>query len=42
MERLLEQWYAIKVCVKLGKTETHDMIKEIYGDTAMARSGVFK
>ena len=44
MERLLEQRYAIKFCVKLGKTgkETHDMIKEAYGDAAMARSGVFE
>ncbi|GFV49052.1 uncharacterized protein TNCV_5065361 [Trichonephila clavipes] len=34
MERFLEQQYAIKVCVKLGKTgkETHDMVKEAYGD----------
>jgi histone-lysine N-methyltransferase SETMAR len=44
MERLLEQRYAIKFCVKLGKTgkETHDMIKEAYGDAAMGRSGVFE
>uniref|UniRef100_A0A8C3CC15 Transposase n=1 Tax=Cairina moschata TaxID=8855 RepID=A0A8C3CC15_CAIMO len=44
MERLLEQQYAIKFCVKLGKMgkETHDMIKEAYGDAAMGRSGVFE
>ncbi|XP_068526633.1 protein GVQW3-like [Anas acuta] len=44
MERLLEQRYAIKFCVKLGKTgkETHDMIKKVYGDAAMGRSGVFE
>uniref|UniRef100_A0A8B9QU22 Mos1 transposase HTH domain-containing protein n=1 Tax=Anas platyrhynchos TaxID=8839 RepID=A0A8B9QU22_ANAPL len=44
MERLLEQRYVIKFCVKLGKTgkETHDMIKEAYGDAAMGRSGVFE
>nr|XP_038028842.1 peptidase inhibitor R3HDML-like [Anas platyrhynchos] len=37
MERLLEQRYAIKFCVKLGKTgkETHNMIKEAYGVAAM-------
>uniref|UniRef100_A0A8B9ZUC3 Transposase n=1 Tax=Anas zonorhyncha TaxID=75864 RepID=A0A8B9ZUC3_9AVES len=41
-KRLLEQRYAIKFCVKLGKTgkETHDMIKEAYGDAAMGRSCV--
>ena len=44
MERFLEQRYAIKFCVKLGKTgkETHDMIKEAYSDAAMGRSGVFE
>ncbi|XP_068530940.1 protein GVQW3-like [Anas acuta] len=43
MEHLLEQRYAIKFSVKLGKTgkETHDMIKEAYGDAAMGRLGVF-
>uniref|UniRef100_A0A8C3CRQ0 Mos1 transposase HTH domain-containing protein n=1 Tax=Cairina moschata TaxID=8855 RepID=A0A8C3CRQ0_CAIMO len=44
VERLLEQQYAIKFCVKLGKMgkETHDMIKEAYGDAAMGRLGVFE
>ncbi|XP_032053001.1 protein GVQW3-like [Aythya fuligula] len=44
MERLLEQRYTIKFCVKLGKTgkETHDVIKEAYGDAAMGRSCVFE
>ena len=44
MERLLEQRYEIKFCVKLGKTgkEIHNMIKEAYGDAAMGRSGVFE
>uniref|UniRef100_A0A8C3CU13 Mos1 transposase HTH domain-containing protein n=1 Tax=Cairina moschata TaxID=8855 RepID=A0A8C3CU13_CAIMO len=43
MERLLEQRDEIKFCVKLSKTgkETHNMIKEAYGDAAMGRSGVF-
>nr|XP_027310934.1 protein GVQW3-like [Anas platyrhynchos] len=42
MERLLEQRYAIKFCVKLGNKgkETHDMIKEAYGDAAMRRERV--
>nr|XP_027306070.1 protein GVQW3 [Anas platyrhynchos] len=44
MERLLKQRYEIKFCVKLGKMdkETHDVIKEAYGDAAMGRSGVFE
>lgn len=44
MERLLEQRYAIKCCVKFDKTgkEGNDMIKEAYGDGAMARSSVFE
>ncbi|GFU23921.1 protein GVQW3 [Trichonephila clavipes] len=44
MKCFLEQRYAIKFCVKLGKTgkENHDMIKKTFGDAAMGRSGVFK
>ncbi|KYN40227.1 hypothetical protein ALC56_05172 [Trachymyrmex septentrionalis] len=44
MQRSLEQRYAIKFCVKLGKsaTETLDMIKQAYPDVALARSGVFR
>ncbi|XP_057662561.1 uncharacterized protein LOC130897628 isoform X5 [Diorhabda carinulata] len=44
MQRSLEQRYAIKFCVKLGKsaTETFDMIKQAYPDVALARSGVFR
>ncbi|XP_011858412.1 PREDICTED: putative uncharacterized protein FLJ37770 [Vollenhovia emeryi] len=44
MERLLEQRYAVKFCVKLGKSskDTHDLIKAAYGDNAMSRSGVFE
>ncbi|GFX31792.1 protein GVQW3 [Trichonephila clavipes] len=40
----MEQRYAIKFCIKLVKMgkETHDMIKEAYGDAAMDRSGVFE
>lgn len=44
MANLLEQRYAIKFCVKLGKTgkETHEMIKTAYGDNAIGRSSVFE
>jgi hypothetical protein len=44
MQRSLDQRYAIKLCVKLGKsaTETFDMIKQAYPDIALARSGVFR
>lgn len=44
MERRLVQWYVIKFCVKPGKTgkETHDKILKAFGDTAIAKSGVFK
>ncbi|XP_015926366.1 protein GVQW3-like [Parasteatoda tepidariorum] len=43
MQRSLEQRYAIKFCVKLGKsaTETFDMIKQAYPDVDLARSSVF-
>ncbi|GFX54397.1 protein GVQW3 [Trichonephila clavipes] len=44
MGRFLDQRFAIKFCIKLGKTgkETHDMIKEAYGDAAMRISCVFE
>ncbi|GFS54072.1 uncharacterized protein TNCV_3728921 [Trichonephila clavipes] len=44
MEHFLEQRYAIKFCIKLGKTgkDTNDMIEEAYGDAVMGRSGVFE
>nr|CAH7720081.1 unnamed protein product [Callosobruchus chinensis] len=44
MEKNLEQRYAIKFCVKLGKTatETLGMLKDAYGDAAMSRSTVFE
>lgn len=44
MQRSLDQRYAIKFCVKLGKsaTETFEMIKQAYPDVALARSGVFR
>ena len=40
MNRLLKQRYAIKFCLKLGKTvsETQEMIKSAYGDDAMGPS----
>ncbi|XP_071879535.1 protein GVQW3-like [Anas platyrhynchos] len=40
----MEQRHTIKFCVKLGKMgkETHNMIKEAYGDAAMGRLGVFE
>ncbi|GFT86470.1 hypothetical protein TNCV_3259651 [Trichonephila clavipes] len=36
--------YAVKLCVRLGKTakKTHDMIKEAYGGASMGISGVFE
>lgn len=44
MEKNLEQCYAIKFCVKLGKiaTETLGMLKDAYGDAAMSRSTIFE
>lgn len=44
MNRLLEQRFAIKFCVKLGKPaiETLGMIRAAYGDDAMRRTSVFK
>lgn len=44
MEKNLEQRYAIKFCVKLGKTatETLEMIKDAFKDAAMSRSTVFE
>lgn len=44
MQRSLEQRYAIKFCVKLGKsaTETFNIIKQAYPDIALARSGVLR
>lgn len=44
MQRLIEQRYSIKFCVKLGKsaTETNDMIKLAYKDEAMSRTRVFE
>ncbi|XP_011705557.1 PREDICTED: putative uncharacterized protein FLJ37770, partial [Wasmannia auropunctata] len=40
MERLLEQRYAIKFCVKLGKnaTETFQMLQEAFKDDCISRS----
>ena len=40
MEKSLEQRYAIKFCVKLGKTpgHTYRMIQEAFGDDSMSKS----
>jgi len=33
----------VKFCVKLGKsvTETHDLLKKVYGDECLSRTEVF-
>ncbi|EGI66688.1 FLJ37770-like protein, partial [Acromyrmex echinatior] len=40
MERLLEQRYAIKFCVRLGKnaTETFQMLQEVFKDDCISKS----
>ncbi|KAL4083830.1 hypothetical protein QTP88_029146 [Uroleucon formosanum] len=42
--RNIEQWYAIKFCVKLGESakETFDKIVKVFGDEAMSRAQVFR
>ena len=42
MEKTIEQRYAIKFCDKLNKSlaETHQMIQEAYGDSALSYSQV--
>ena len=44
MQENIEQWYAIKFCVKLNKsaTETFASLTEAYGDATLSRSVVFK
>ena len=44
MQENIEQWYAIKFCVKLNKsaTETFASLTEAYGDAALLRTMVFK
>lgn len=43
MDEFLEQRYAIKLCVKLGKNgaETLKMLRKAYGDDAMKQSQTF-
>jgi len=44
MQENIEQWYAIKFCVKLNKsaTETFASLTEAYGDATLSRTTVFK
>ena len=44
MQENIEQWYAIKFCMKLNKsaTETFASLTEAYGDATLSRTMVFK
>ena len=44
MQENIEQWYAIKFCVKLDKsaTETFASLTEAHGDATLSRTMVFK
>jgi hypothetical protein len=44
MQEIIEQRYAIKLCVKLHKsaTETFSSLTEAYGDATLSRTMVFK
>jgi len=44
MQENIEQWYAIKFCVKLNKSaiETFASLTEAYGDATLSRTMVFK
>jgi len=44
MQENIEQWYAIKFCVKLNKsaTETFASLTEAYGNATLSRTMVFK
>ena len=44
MQRSLEQRYAIKFCVKLGKpgSETLQLLRKAYGDAVLSSSQVFR
>ena len=44
MQEIIEQRYAIKLCVKLNKsaTETFASLTQAYGDTTLSRTMVFK
>ena len=39
-----EEWYAIKLCFKLGKnaTETYGMLQNAFGSSCMNRASVFE
>ena len=41
---ILEEWYAIKLCFKLGKntTETYGMLQTAFGASCMKRASVFE
>ena len=43
-EDTLEEWYAIKLCFKLGKnaTETYGMLQSAFGASCMNRASVFE
>ena len=43
-EDTLEEWYAIKFCLKLGKnaTETYRMLQIAFGPSCMNRASVFE
>ena len=43
-EDTLEEWYAIKLCFKLGKnaTETYGMLQTAFGASCMNRASVFE
>jgi len=44
MQRSLEQCYAIKICVKLGKSgsETLQLLRTAYGDAVLSSSQVLR
>ena len=44
MQENIEQWYAIKFCVKRNKsaTETFASLTEAYGDATLSKTMVFK
>ena len=43
MERTVEQCYAVKFCLKLGKSESEkfELIRQAYGDDALSHTRVF-
>ena len=44
LQDTLEEWYAIKLCFKLGKnaTETYGMLQTSFGASCMNRASVFE